>query len=135
RVPKETTDGKVAAQAMTNAAAMYEKAKRPEDAADIDLELAQKYGKNAPELADKAAFSAGQVYERATYYDRAAKSYELLVANFKNGAHAPDALFNAGVLRQALGQHKEAIAHYKAYAERFKERKDAADVAFNIGVV
>jgi tetratricopeptide (TPR) repeat protein len=135
RVPKETSDGKVAAQAMTNAAAMYEKAKRPEDAADIDLELAQKYAKNAPELAEKAAFSAGQVYERAIYYDRAAKAYELLVNNFKNGAHAADALFNAGVLRQALGQHKEAIAHYKAYAERFKERKDAADVAFNIGVV
>ncbi|MDB4953469.1 MAG: Tetratricopeptide 2 repeat protein [Myxococcales bacterium] len=135
RVPKETTDPKVGAQAMMNAGVMYEKAKRPEDAADIYLDLAEKYDTKSPDLAEKAAFAAGQVYEKVIYYDRAAKAYELVVDKFGKGQKAPDALFNAGLLRQALGQNDKAIVHYREYAKRFAERKDAPDVAFNIGVV
>ncbi|HMG54384.1 MAG TPA: tetratricopeptide repeat protein, partial [Kofleriaceae bacterium] len=44
RVPKETGDARLAAQALTNAGVMYEKAKQPEKAADLYLELAEKYG-------------------------------------------------------------------------------------------
>ena len=135
RVPKETNDAKVSAQAMMNAGVMYEKAKEPEDAADVYVELAQKYAGSAPEQAEKAAFSAGVVYEKSIFYDRAAKAYELVVDKFNKGQKAPDALFNAGVLRQALGQNDRAIQHYKEYAKRYPDRKDAADVAFNIGVV
>jgi tetratricopeptide (TPR) repeat protein len=135
RVPKETGDGKLAAQALTNAGVMYEKAKQPEKAADIYLDLAEKYGDKSPEIAEKAAFSAGQVYERVIYYDRAAKAYELVWNRFRTGTKAADALYNAALLRQALGQNKEAIAHYSEYTKKFKERKDAPDVAFNIGVV
>ncbi len=135
RVPKETQDAKLAGQALMNAGVMYEKAKQPEKAADIYLDLAEKYADKNAELAEKAAFSAGVVYERVIYYDRAAKAYELVWAKFRTGAKAPDALFNAGVLRQALGQNKEAIAHYREYANKFRDRKDAPDVAFNIGVV
>jgi cellulose synthase operon protein C len=136
RVPKESTvDGKTAADAMMNAGVMYEKAKRPEDAADVYLELAEKYGDKAPEQAEKAAFAAGVVYEQAIFYDRAAKSYELVVKNFSKGPKAADALFNAGLLRQALGQNDKAIAHYKEYTKQYSSRKDAPDVAFNIGVV
>ena len=135
RVPKETSDPKAGAQAMTNAGVMYEKDKRPEEAADVYLELAEKYGDKQPELAEKAAFAAGLVYEKVIYYDRAAKAYELVYDKFGKGPKAADALFNAAVLRQALGQHDKAIAHYQDYAKKFKERKDAPDVAFNIGVV
>ncbi|MBA3818644.1 MAG: tetratricopeptide repeat protein [Deltaproteobacteria bacterium] len=135
RVPKETGDGKLAAQALMNAGVMYEKAKLPERAADIYLDLAEKYGDKQPEIGEKAAFSAGQVYEKVIYYDRAAKAYELVWAKFRTGTKSADALFNAGLLRQALGQNKEAIAHYQEYAKKFRERKDAPDVAFNIGVV
>jgi cellulose synthase operon protein C len=135
RVPKETTDSKAAAQAMTNAGVMYEKAKQPEKAADLYLELAEKYGDKSPEIAEKAAFSAGQVYEKVIYYDRAAAAYELVWAKFRTGGKAADALYNAGLLRQALGQNKEAISHYAEYAKKFRERKDAPDVAFNIGAV
>jgi tetratricopeptide (TPR) repeat protein len=135
RVPKETGDGKLSAQALTNAGVMYEKAKQPEKAADIYLDLAEKYGDQAPDIAEKAAFSAGQVYEKVIYYDRAAKAYELVWNKFRTGTKAADALYNAALLRQALGQNKEAIAHYSEYSKKFRERKDAADVAFNIGVV
>jgi tetratricopeptide (TPR) repeat protein len=135
RVPKETSDAKVSAQALTNAGVMYEKAKQPEKAADIYLDLAEKYGDRSPDIAEKAAFSAGQVYEKVIYYDRAAKAYELVWTKFGKGTRAADALYNAALLRQALGQNKEAIAHYSEYAKKFKERKDAPDVAFNIGVV
>ncbi len=135
RVPKETSDAKVSAQALMNAGVMYEKAKEPEDAADVYIEIAEKYGSGAPDLAEKAAFSAGAVYEKSLFYDRAAKAYELVVAKFGKGQKAADALFNAGVLRQALGQYDKAVAHYKAYAKTYPSHKDAPDVAFNIGVV
>jgi tetratricopeptide (TPR) repeat protein len=135
RVPKETSDTRLAAQALTNAGVMYEKAKQPEKAADLYLDLAEKYGDKNPEIAEKAAFSAGQVYEKVIYYDRAAKAYELVWTKFRTGTKAADALYNAALLRQALGQNKEAIAHYSEYAKKFRERKDAPDVAFNIGVV
>ncbi len=138
RVPKESPDAKVGAQAMMNAGVMYEKAKQPEDAADVYIELAQKYSGSAKDTAAKAAFAAGQVYEKAMFYDRAAKAYELVVDKFggdKNDPKVADALFNAGVLRQAIGQNDRAIAHYKKYKDQFASRKDAPDVAFNIGVV
>jgi tetratricopeptide (TPR) repeat protein len=139
RVPTEANvPAKDAAQAMMNAGVMYEKGKDAEKAAGVYLDLAQKYATSSPETAEKAAFSAGQVYEKVIYYDRAAKAYELVVDKFgnnKNDARVADALFDAAVLRQALGQNKEAIQHYQDYAKKFSGRKDAADVAFNIGVV
>jgi tetratricopeptide (TPR) repeat protein len=138
RVPKETPDPRVGAQAMMNAGVMYEKAKQPEDAADVYIDLAQKYGNSAKDVAAKAAFSAGVVYEKVIFYDRAAKAYELVVEKFgsdKTDPKVADALFNAGVLRQALGQNDRAISHYKKYKDQYASRKDAPDVAFNIGVV
>jgi tetratricopeptide (TPR) repeat protein len=135
RIPKETSDAKLGAQGLMNAGVMFEKAKQPEKAADIYLDIAEKYGEKNPEIGEKAAFTAGQVYEKVIFYDRAAKSYELVWAKFRTGSKSADALYNAGLLRQALGQNKEAIAHYQEYAKKFRERKDAPEVAFNIGVV
>ncbi|HEY4180417.1 MAG TPA: tetratricopeptide repeat protein [Kofleriaceae bacterium] len=135
RIPKETKDPKVAAQAQMNAGVMYEKSKEPEKAADIYLDIANTYGDKNPEIAEKAAFTAGQVYEKVVFYDKAASAYELVWTKFRTGSRSADALFNAGLLRQALGQNKEAIAHYTEYTKKFRERKDAPDVAFNIGVV
>src|SRR5205807_7924647 len=82
RVPKESPDQRVGAQAMMNAGVMYEKAHRPEDAADVYLEIAERYAGAAPEVAEKAAFTAGVVYEKVIYYERAAKAYELVVDKF-----------------------------------------------------
>ncbi len=135
RVPKETGDTKVASQALMNAGVMYEKAKQPEKAADIYLDIAAQYGPKQPDIGEKAAFTAGVVYEKVIFYDKAAKAYEYVWTNFRTGSKSADALYNAGLLRQALGQNKEAIAHYQEYAKKFRERKDAPDVAFNIGVV
>lgn len=133
RVPKETTDTKVAAQSMMNAGVMFEKAKQPEKAADIYLDIAARYGEKDKAVGEKAAFTAGQVYEKVIFYDKAATAYELVWTKFRTQPRAIDALYNAGLLRQALGQNKEAIAHYKAYVDQ--GRKDSPEVAFNIGVV
>jgi tetratricopeptide (TPR) repeat protein len=135
RVPKETTDAKASATALMNAGVMYEKAKLPEKAAELYIDIAEEYGEKQPEIGENAAFTAGKVFERVIYYDRAAAAYELVWAKFRTGSKGADALYNAGLLRQALGQNKEAIAHYQEYAKKFRERKDAPDVAFNIGVV
>ena len=118
---------------MAKAAAAYKKAKQPEQAADLYLELARTY-KDAAEAAP-AAFAAGRIHEEIAYFDEAADAYELVVKDFAGSASAADALYNAGVLRQALGQHDRAIAHYQAYAQRFPSRADAAEVAFRIGAV
>ncbi len=138
RVPKETNDVKVASQAMMNAGKAYELAKKPEDAADVYLDVAEQYGDKDPGIGQKAAFTAGVVYEKVLFFDRAAKAYELVVKKYSTGKDtepqkASDALYNAGVLRQALGQNDKAIEHYKAYAK--KGGKDAGDVSFNIGAV
>ncbi len=135
RVPKETGNAQLAAQAMMNAGVMYEKAKQPEKAADLYLDIAERYGERNKEIGEKAAFTAGQVYEKVIFYDRAAKAYELVWSKFRTGPRAADALYNAGLLRQALGQNKEAIAHYDEYRRKFAGRPDATAVAFNIGVV
>ncbi len=66
RIPKEFPKDKAAPQKMMNAGVMYEKAKLPERAADVYLEIADQYGEKNPDLAEKAAFTAGQVYENVT---------------------------------------------------------------------
>ena len=135
RVPKEFPDHPLAPKAQFNAAVMLEKAKKPEEAAEIYLALADRY-RGSGALAEKAAFTAGQVYESMAYFDRAAEAYELVAERYPKGPHGADALFNAGVLRQALGQPKRAITHYQAYAKRYRRTKrDAEEVAFRVGVV
>ncbi|HRC85532.1 MAG TPA: hypothetical protein PK413_07985, partial [Thermoanaerobaculia bacterium] len=52
------------------------------------MRLAEKYGDSSPEIAEKAAFAAGTVYENVIYYDRAAKSYELVWTKFHTGQKA-----------------------------------------------
>ena len=123
----------LAAPSMAKAADAYKKAKQPEQAADIYLELARTY-RDSDEAAP-AAFAAGRLQEEVAYFAEAADAYELVVQDFGASAQVADALYNAGVLRQALGQHDRAIAHYQAYTKRFKDRDDAAEVAFRIGVV
>jgi tetratricopeptide (TPR) repeat protein len=114
---------------------MYEKAKEPERAADVYLQLADQYQKTPGSKADQAAFNAGVVYEKVVYYDRAADAYETVVKDFPKSDKKADALFNAGRLRQALGQSDKAIKLYKQYTDAFPNRPDAAAVAFNVGVV
>jgi tetratricopeptide (TPR) repeat protein len=114
---------------------MLEKGRRPEEAAQAYMTLAEKY-KGKSDLAEKSAYTAGQVFESMAYFDRAAEAYELAAERYPNGPHGADALFNAGVLRQALGQPKKAIQHYGTYAKRYrKTKRDAEEVAFRVGVV
>ncbi len=132
RVPKEFPKHPEAAEKMENAGVMYEKAKQPERAAEIYLDLAENY---KTKQGDAAAFNAGQLYEQVAYFDRAADAYELHFKKFPQSKRAADSLYNAGVLRHALGQHEKAIEHYQKYASTFKDRDDAAEVAFRIGAV
>ena len=135
RIPKEFPRNELAARSVFNAAVMYEKAKRPQLAATTYLSLTKRYKSTDPKMAERAAFTAGEIYESMAYYDRAAAAYERVYAEYPRGAKAPDALFNAGVIRQALGQHKKSIRHYSTYSKRYRKRKDSDEVRFRIGVV
>ena len=119
-----------------NAGVMYEKAKQPENAADVYIELAEKYGENAPDIAEKAAFSAGQVYEKVIFYDRAAKAYELVVDKFGTGQQGGRrAVQRRRAAPGARPERRSDRALQGVREEVTRERKDAPDVAFNIGVV
>lgn len=133
RISEDYPKHELAPPSLQNAAAMFEKAKKPERAAKIYLDVARRYPRS--KLAAKAGFSAAQTYEHMAYFDRAAEAYELTAKNYPRSEVGPDALFNAGVLRQALGQPERAIDHYQRYAKRYRRRDDAQEVAFRIGAV
>ena len=133
RVPKEYPGHARAAQALNNAGAALEKAKRPEDAIHAYKQIVDKYP--ATPQAPDAAFIIAKLYEGTAYYDKAAEYYETLAQRYPNDQHAADSLYNAGLLRQTLGQHDKAIKHYEEYTKRYKERPDVKDVAFQIGVL
>src|SRR5499427_5775131 len=82
RVPKEYPGHARAAQALNNAGAALEKAKRPEDAVHAYKQIVEKYPQ-APQAPD-AAFIIARVYEGIAYYDKAAEYYETLAQRYPN---------------------------------------------------
>ena len=77
-----------------------------------------------PDIAEKAAFTAGVVYEKVDLLRPRREGVR--ARRRRSSARAPkaaDALFNAGLLRQALGQNDKAIAHYKEYAKKYASAK------------
>jgi TolA-binding protein len=133
RVPREYPADSFAPKALNNAAVVYEKEKKQNEAVAAYKELADKYP-TANEAPD-ALFTAARIEENIAYYDNAALLYEQLAQKYPQNIHAADALRSAGVLRQSLGQHDRAIRHYGEYARRYKDRPDAKDVAFQAAVV
>ncbi len=93
---------------MMNAGVMYEKAKQPEEAADVYLDARAEVPRQDAELAEKAAFTAGAgLRDGRLLRPRRRRPTSSSSSKFRNAARkAADALFNAGVLRQALGQHE-----------------------------
>ena len=122
-----------ATAALTNAATLYVKAGKPEEAVKLDAILVDKYPQASETPA--AAWSAGKLYEQAALWDQAAKFYQTLADRYPKDTHAADALFNAGLLREHLGETQTAIAAYSQYAQRYKQRDDVRQVAFRVGVV
>src|SRR5262249_7336739 len=74
RIPKEYPNHPKSAQALNNAGAALEKAKRPEDAAFAYKQLVEKYPQ-APQAPD-AAFIIARLYEGIAYYAKPAEYYE-----------------------------------------------------------
>ena len=134
RVPREYPHNGYAPKALNNAAAVLEKAKKPEEAVRRLQGARRQVSVSASEAPD-ALFTAARIEENVAYYDKAAALYEQLAQKYPQNPHAADALRSAGVLRQSLGQHDKAIKHYGEYAKRYKDRSDAKDVAFQAAVV
>ncbi len=133
RVANEFPASTRATAALTNAASLYVRAGKPEEAVKLDAILVEKYP-NSNE-AGNAAWNAGKLYEQAALWDQAARFYQLLADRYPKDTHAADALFNAGLLREHLGDTQAAITAYGAYARRYQQRDDVKQVAFRIGVV
>jgi TolA-binding protein len=133
RVPREYPRDPKAPQALHNAATIWERGKKPDEAVAAYKELAEKYPQS-PEAAD-ALYTAAHIEESIASYDRAAVLYEQVVTRFPQSKHSAEALRNAGILRQTLGENEKAIAHYASYARRYKDHGDAKELAFQVAVV
>jgi TolA-binding protein len=133
RVATEFPASARATTALTNAATLYVKAGRPEEAVKLDATLVDKYPSSGE--APAAAWNAGKLYEQAALWDQAARFYQTLADRYPKDGHAADALFNAGLLREHLGHTQAAITAYSQYAQRYRTRDDARQVAFRVGVV
>jgi TolA-binding protein len=133
RVAAEFPASSRATVALANAATLYVKAGKPEEAVKVDATLVDKYP-NAGET-PSAAWSAGRLYEQAALWDQAARYYQTLADRYPKDSRAADALFNAALLREHLGDTPAAINAYGEYARRYKTRDDVKQVAFRIGVV
>lgn len=133
RVPADYPGDARAPQALHNAAAVLERAKRPEEAVAAYAELAEKYPRAAE--APESLFTAAHIAEGIAAYDRAAQLYEAVAAQFPQSKRAPEALRNAGVLRETLGENEKAVRHFAEYSRKHKDRADARELAFEIGVV
>ncbi|MES1205688.1 MAG: tetratricopeptide repeat protein [Pseudomonadota bacterium] len=133
RVPREYPKDPKAPQALHNAATIYERGKKPEEAVAAYRELADKYPQ-APEAPD-ALYTAARIEESIASYDRAAVLYEQVVTRYPQSKHAAESLRNAGILRQTLGENEKAIQHFGDYARRHKDRADAKELAFQVAVV
>ena len=122
RVPKETSDVKVASTAMMNAGKVYELAKKPEDAADVYLDVAEQYGDKDPASARRRrsppASSTSRCCSSTAPRRHRARRQEVQHRQGHRAEKASDALYNAGVLRQALGQNDKAIEHYRTTRRR-----------------
>ncbi len=133
RVADEFPTSPRATAALSNAATLYVKAGKPEEAVKLDAVLVDKYPQSSE--APAAAWNAGKLYEQAALWDQAARFYQTLADRYPKDAHAADALFNAGLLREHLGDTQAAISAYSQYAQRYRTRDDVRQVAFRVGVV
>ena len=133
RLADEFPTSSRATAALTNAATLYVKAGKPEEAVKLDAVLVDKYPQASETPA--AAWGAGKLYEQAALWDQAARFYQTLAERYPKDTHAADALFNAGLLREHLGDTQSAITAYTQYAQRYRTRDDVRQVAFRVGVV
>jgi TolA-binding protein len=133
RVAGEFPTSARATVALANAATLYVKGGKPEEAVKIDATLVDKYPTSNE--AAQAAWNGGKLYEQAALWDQAARFYQTLADRSPKDPHAADALFNAGLLREHLGDTAASIAAYSEYARRYKTRDDVRQVAFRVGVV
>jgi TolA-binding protein len=133
RVPHEYPRDPKAPQALHNAATIYERGKRQEQAVAAYRELADKFPQ-APEAPD-GLFTAARIEESVASYDRAVVLYEQVYTRYPQSKHAAESLRNAGVLRQTLGENEKAIRHFAEYAKKYKDHADAKDLAFQVAVV
>jgi len=133
RVPREYPKDPKAAQALHNAATIFERGKRPEQAVAAYRELADKFPQAAE--APDSLFTAARIEEGVASYDRAVVLYEQVHTRYPQSKHAAEALRNAGVLRQTLGENEKAIAHFAEYARKYKDHADAKDLAYQVAIV
>jgi tetratricopeptide (TPR) repeat protein len=118
-------DPKLAAKITFNLAAVYERGHKLKQAVETYQSVATKFPND--DVAPRALFTIGELYENQTMFDKAARAFEAM-ERFKDDEDAPDALKNAGLIWEALGKYDDAITDYRKYVKLFATRKEVTDI-------
>jgi tetratricopeptide (TPR) repeat protein len=122
-------------KALYNAALDFERQRDLGKAIQVRMFLIR--ARQDSELVPKTLHDIGGNYHALAIYSRAAKFYELFVANFPDDPKAEEALANASTFRQGMAQYAKAIENYEKYLELFgkKQPEKGAEVFFQIAKI
>ena len=118
-----------------NAGVMYEKAKRPEDAADIYLDVATNYGDKTPDLAEKAAFTAGVGLRTGDLLRLCREGLRDRDRQVRQGHARRRRALQRRPAPPGARPERQGDRALQGIHEAVLEPQDAPDVAFNIGLV
>src|SRR6185503_6057985 len=118
RVPKETGDSKVAAQALTNAGVVYEKVIYYDRAAKA-YELVWNKFRTGTKAAD-ALYNAALLRQALGQNKEAIAHYSEYSKKFRERKDAPDVAFNIGVVYERAGDDGPAFNAFTEYARVYR---------------
>jgi cellulose synthase operon protein C len=132
---RDFSDHELVDKALYNAALDFERQRDLGRAIQVRVFLIR--ARQESELVPKTLFDIGGNYHALAIYSRAAKFYELFVANFPADPKAEEALANASTFRQGMAQYGKAIENYEKYLDLFgkKNPDKAAEVFFQIAKI
>jgi tetratricopeptide (TPR) repeat protein len=127
RAAGETPQPRDAAQAMTNAAVMFEKARQADRAIEAYRAVADRWP--TERTAPTALFAVAHIEQAVLRWERAADAYDRLAVKYPAEAVAADALYNSGILHASLGDTDRAIASLDRYVRAYRTRADVPATA------
>jgi len=119
-----------------NAARAYQAARAIDKSiATRKLLVDPRYNLQRTELAQKALYEIGGMYQALAEYGEAATWYERYAAQSPKADNAPEALQDAVVLRLGIGQEDQAVKDAELFIRSYGSAKpaQAAQIAFAVG--
>lgn len=131
RLAAEFPDSHLAPGALFNAAAIYERGDRVNNAVEVYLQIVNDYSDS--EQASESLYVLGLIHEARADFARAAGFFQRLgEEQYRSNENAADAVFNAAVLREAMEDWQLAISTYEDYLGYFEEIDNRNEVELHL---